>query len=78
VGWLWRQDLGRGPVGPERASSPEPLLDPDSTLRDALSSMLGSAVQEGLVVDADGRLLGIVSIEAVGSILRREPAASSR
>jgi hypothetical protein len=40
--------------------------------------MLGSAVQEGLVVDADGRLLGSVSIEAVGSILRREPAASSR
>ena len=78
VGWLWRQDLGRGPVGPERASSPEPLLDPDSTLRDALSSMLGSAVQEGLVVDANGRLLGSVSIEAVGSVLRREPAASSR
>jgi osmoprotectant transport system ATP-binding protein len=78
VGWLWRQDLGRGPVGPERASSPEPLLDPDSTLRDALSAMLGSAVQEGLVVDADGRLLGSVSVEAVGNVLRREPAASPR
>jgi len=78
VGWLWRQDLGRGPVGPERASSPEPLLDPDSTLRDALSAMLGSAVQEGLVVDADGRLLGSVSVETVGNVLRREPAASPR
>jgi osmoprotectant transport system ATP-binding protein len=78
VGWLRRQDLGRGPVGPERASSPEPLLDPDSTLRDALSSMLGSAVQEGLVVDADGRLLGSVSVEAIGNMLRREPAAASR
>jgi osmoprotectant transport system ATP-binding protein len=77
VGWLARHQLGQGPVGPERPSSPEPLLDPESTLRDALSSMLGSAVQEGLVVDAAGKLLGSVSVEAVGSILRREPAADS-
>jgi osmoprotectant transport system ATP-binding protein len=78
VGWLWRQDLAGGSVGPERASSPEPLLDPDSTLRDALSAMLGSAVQEGLVVDADGRLLGSVSVEAIGNVLRHEQAASPR
>ena len=77
VGWLARHQLGQGPVGPERASSPEPLLDPESTLRDALSSMLGSAVQEGLVVDSAGKLLGSVSVESVGSILRREPAADS-
>jgi len=78
VGWLWRQDLGRGPIGPERASSPEPLLDPESTLRDALSAMLGSAVQEGLVVDSAGKLLGSVSVESVGSVLRREPMASGQ
>jgi osmoprotectant transport system ATP-binding protein len=78
VGWLWRQDLGGGPVGPERASSPEPLLDPESTLRDALSAMLGSAVQEGLVVDTAGKLLGSVSVEAVGSVLRREPLTSGQ
>jgi osmoprotectant transport system ATP-binding protein len=77
VGWLARQSVGRGPVGPERASSPEPLLDPESTLRDALSAMLGSAVQEGLVVDSAGKLLGSVSVEAVGSVLRREPLANS-
>jgi hypothetical protein len=39
--------------------------------------MLGSAVQEGLVVDTDGKLLGSVSVEAVGSVLRREPLANS-
>jgi osmoprotectant transport system ATP-binding protein len=77
VGWLARQAVGRGPVGPERATSPEPLLDPESTLRDALSAMLGSAVQEGLVVDSAGKLLGSVSVEAVGSVLRREPLANS-
>ena len=60
-----------GPVGGERATSPDPLLDRDSTLRDALSAMLSSAVQEGLVVDGEGRLLGSLTIEAVGSVLRR-------
>jgi osmoprotectant transport system ATP-binding protein len=77
AGWLARHAVGRGPVGPERATSPEPLLDPESTLRDALSAMLGSAVQEGLVVDSAGKLLGSVSVEAVGSVLRREPLANS-
>jgi osmoprotectant transport system ATP-binding protein len=78
VGWLGRKDLARpGPLGPERASSPDPLLDGESTLRDALSAMLGSAVQEGLVVDGDGRLLGSLSVEAVSSVLREGGVAVS-
>jgi osmoprotectant transport system ATP-binding protein len=73
VGWLGRKDLQRpGPLEPDRASSPEPLLDVESTLHDALSAMLGSAVQEGLVVDGDGRLLGSLSVETVSSVLRQE------
>jgi osmoprotectant transport system ATP-binding protein len=73
VGWLGRKDLQRpGPLEPDRASSPEPLLDVESTLHDALSAMLGSAVQEGLVVDGDGKLLGSLSVEAVSSVLRQE------
>jgi CBS domain-containing protein len=73
LGWLWRQDVERpGPVGAERATSPDPLLEQDSTLHDALSAMLGSAVQEGVVVDQDGRLLGTLTIDAVSSVLRQE------
>ncbi len=78
VGWLSRQDLARpGPVGPERATSPEPLLDLESTLHDALSAMLSSAVQEGLVVDAHGGLLGSLTVEAVSSVLRQESVVGS-
>jgi len=78
AGWLSRKELKRpGPVGPERAFSPEPLLDGESTLRDALSAMLGSAVQEGLVVDGRGRLLGSLSIEAVSSVLRQAETVGS-
>ena len=78
VGWLWERDLrSPGPVGPERASSPEPLLDPDSTLRDALSAMLESAVQEGVVVDGSGTFLGTVSVEAIAASLRQPARAGA-
>jgi osmoprotectant transport system ATP-binding protein len=78
VGWLSRKELEQpGALRAERAIPAEPLLDTDSTLRDALSAMLGSAMQEGLVVDQRGRLLGTLSIEAVSSVLRlQEPVGS--
>jgi osmoprotectant transport system ATP-binding protein len=76
VGWLWHRDLREaGPVGPERASSPEPLLDPDATLRDALGAMLESAVQNAVVVDGSGTYLGTVSVEAISNSLRQEAAS---
>jgi osmoprotectant transport system ATP-binding protein len=78
AGWLSRKDLEHpDALRPERAIPPEPLLDQDSTLRDALSAMLGSAMQEGLVVDQRGRLLGTLSIEAVSSVLRQEEPVGS-
>jgi osmoprotectant transport system ATP-binding protein len=73
VSWLGRKDLERpGPLQASQGSSPEPLLDRESTLRDALSAMLSSDVLEGLVVDERGRLLGSLSVEAVSSVLRQE------
>jgi hypothetical protein len=39
--------------------------------------MLGSAVQEGLVIDEHGQLLGSLSIEAVSSVLRQEEPVGS-
>ena len=78
LGWLSRRELQRpGPLLAERAWSPEPLVDKESTLRDALSAMLGSAVQEGLVVDQHGRLVGSLSIEALSSVLRQEATVGS-
>jgi osmoprotectant transport system ATP-binding protein len=73
LGWLSRHDAERaGPVGAERATSPDPLVEQDSTLRDALSAMLGSAVQEGVVVDEQGRLLGTLTVDTISSVLRQE------
>jgi osmoprotectant transport system ATP-binding protein len=73
LGWLSGPDAERpGPVGAERSTSPDPLLEQDSTLRDALSAMLGSAVQEGVVVDEQGGLLGTLTVDAISSVLRQE------
>jgi osmoprotectant transport system ATP-binding protein len=76
LGWLWEKDLRTpGPVGPDRPTSADPLLDQDSTLRDALSAMLGSAVQDGVVVDSDGVLIGSLSLESISDTLRQDVLA---
>jgi len=71
LGWIDQHDLrGNGPIDPETATPGAPTLEPESTLRDALSTMLGSSVQLGVVVDARGRVIGLVSVDAIGDRLR--------
>jgi Mg2+/Co2+ transporter CorB len=45
-------------------------VQPETTLRDALSAMLGSSVQLGVVVDERDRVLGLVSVDEIGDRLR--------
>ena len=71
LGWIDQDDLrGSGPIDPEAATPGAPTLEPESTLRDALSTMLGSSVQLGVVVDRQGRVAGLVSVDAIGDRLR--------
>jgi osmoprotectant transport system ATP-binding protein len=71
LGWLDRHELaGRGPIGPEAATPGAPTVQPETTLRDALSAMLGSSVQLGVVVDERDRVLGLISVDEVGDRLR--------
>ncbi|MGZ8562214.1 MAG: ABC transporter ATP-binding protein [Candidatus Limnocylindria bacterium] len=71
LGWIDRHDLqGSGPIDAEAATPGAPTVEPESTLRDALSTMLGSSVQLGVVVDGHGRVLGLVSVDAIGDRLR--------
>jgi osmoprotectant transport system ATP-binding protein len=76
IGWIERRDLaGEGSVTAEDATPGSPTLQPESTLRDALSVMLGSSVQLGVVVDESERVLGVISVDAISDVLRA-PAAS--
>jgi CBS domain containing-hemolysin-like protein len=47
-----------------------PTVQPETTLRDALSAMLSSSVQLGVVVDERERVLGVVSVDAVSQAIR--------
>ncbi len=71
LGWIDQHDLqGSGPIDPEAATPGAPTVEPETTLRDALSTMLGSSVQLGVVVDDRDRVLGLVSVDAIGDRLR--------
>ena len=75
LGWIARRDLGRdGEVLAEDATPGSPTLQPETTLRDALSTLLGSSVQLGVVVDEQERLLGLVSVDAISDVLRTAPS----
>jgi len=71
LGWIDQTDLaGSGPVDPEAATPGARTVEPETTLRDALSAMLDSSVQLGVVVDARDRVLGLISVDAISEALR--------
>ena len=56
-------------VREELRSPAEPIVELDDILRDALSDLLGHGAQYGPVVDADGAVAGVLSMEALASAL---------
>ena len=77
LGWIDQHDLaGNGPIDPGAATPGAPTVEPETTLRDALSTLLSSSVQLGVVVDARERVIGLVSVDAIGERLR-EPVRSA-
>jgi CBS domain containing-hemolysin-like protein len=53
------------------ATPGSPTVQPETTLRDALSVMLSSSVQLGVVVDERERVLGLISVDAISATLGR-------
>jgi osmoprotectant transport system ATP-binding protein len=71
VGWVKRADLpGQGRLDRSAATPMSPLLVSETTVKDALSLMLDADVQAGIVVDADGRAGGMITVAAIGGLLR--------
>jgi osmoprotectant transport system ATP-binding protein len=71
LGWIDQTDLaGSGPIDPGAATPGAPTVQPETTLRDALSAMLASSVQLGVVVDARDRTLGLISVDEISEALR--------
>jgi len=71
LGWVAADDLvGDGTVDAALAVPGSTLLQPESTLRDALSAMLVSSVQLGVVVDEHDAVLGVISVAAISQTLQ--------
>ena len=71
IGWVARWNLdAEGAVAADDATPGSPTVQPETTLRDALSAMLGSSVQLGVVVDERERVLGLISVDAISDVLR--------
>jgi osmoprotectant transport system ATP-binding protein len=69
IGWLSDSDL-RADTVPQRAdTSPEPILDQDDVMRDALADLLQSETQYAPVADRDGRIAGVLSVEIISEFL---------
>jgi osmoprotectant transport system ATP-binding protein len=69
LGWLSERDLAADLVPDKPDSPPEPRLDLDDVMRDALADLLQSETQYGAVVDADGRISGVLSVEIISEFL---------
>jgi osmoprotectant transport system ATP-binding protein len=71
VGWIRADRIGRdGPLTSEMATPMSPLLAPETTLKDALSMLIDAEVLAGVVVDRDGRVGGILTMDAIAAWLR--------
>ncbi len=78
MGWVDTHALaGDGTIGPEAATPGAPTVQPETTLRDALSAMLGSSVQLGVVVDEREAVIGLVSVDSISDLLRATQAGAS-
>ncbi len=68
-GWLADRALVGDRVAEELRSGPEPVVELDDVLRDALSDLLAHESLYGPVVDGDGQVAGVLSIELLAQVV---------
>ena len=69
LGWLDATRLESERVPDSAPTPPEPIIQSDSPLRDALSSLLQAGVEHAPVVRHDGRLSGVISVGLISEFL---------
>jgi len=73
LGWLSERGMAGDLVEGDLSSGPEPVIDVDDVLRDALSDLLAHETLYGPVVDPQGRVVGVLSIELLAHVIARTP-----
>jgi osmoprotectant transport system ATP-binding protein len=75
IGWLSEKDLKQETVPAKPDTPADPVIDQDDILRDALADLLQSETQYAPVLDAQGRIAGVLSIEIISEFLHSPAAA---
>jgi osmoprotectant transport system ATP-binding protein len=71
IGWVERDAIPTiGRLTESMAIPMSPLLDRRTTLKDALSLLLDAAVQAGIVVDRNGRVEGLITVDKIAEWMR--------
>jgi osmoprotectant transport system ATP-binding protein len=79
IGWVERDAIPtNGRLTESMAIPMSPLLDRRTTLKDALSLLLDAAVQAGLVVDRNGRVEGLITVDRIAEWMREGAANGQR
>ena len=74
VGWLSATDLARETVPARPDSGPDPVVDLEDAMRDALSDLLQAETQYAPVVDGERRIAGVLSVEIISDFLSSKQA----
>jgi osmoprotectant transport system ATP-binding protein len=74
IGWLSDRDLALETVPAKPDTAPEPIIELDDVLRNALSRLLQSESLYGPVVDEHGRVAGVLSVAIVSDFLASDEA----
>jgi osmoprotectant transport system ATP-binding protein len=75
-GWLSDRALAGERVTDDLRSPAQPIVELDDVLRDALADLLSSETRYGAVVNKDGALAGVLSLEVIQHFLHAAPPAS--
>ncbi|MCA1644070.1 MAG: ABC transporter ATP-binding protein [Chloroflexi bacterium] len=74
-GWMRVEQLTMDdPLTAENVDASSPLVTFETTLRDALSMLLASAVQTAVVVDERGRYIAVLTLDTLGTAFRSDEA----
>ncbi len=74
LGWLSETDLGRETVPARPDTSADPVLEREDVMRDALSDLLQAETRYAPVVDGEGRIAGVLSVEIISEFLTSDEA----
>jgi len=77
LGWLSERAFTGERVRKELRSPADPVIDLDDVLRDALGRLLAAETRYAPVVDARGRMAGVLSMDVIGHALQ-VPAEETR